>query len=774
MEEMPAAKSPPDDERRAFTPRALALGLLSALFICGYTFYNDFQMRQTDFIGTTVPYSVYAALFLLLVFLNPLLRLARRSKVLHASLGVLILLFAGSVAALLSYLTGSHAPWMICACWALSAAAFWAKSGRSPLRPFAAGEIVLMLAMSLAACALPASGLMQYLPHMLVMPQELGKTYGPWQRGQPLRHVNEGNPNLFPEENEKGNVYTDYVQGQNTDKTSNRLPPLAETPFGEWLEMARDKFQTHSREVPWEAWVRPLKTWFPVIIVSLVFVLCMARVVHVQWSQHEQLAYPIAEFGAGLLRRDLGRAWSDVFYKRSFWIAFGVVTAYHIINGWHLYDPRMVDIPLQWDLQGVVRNSAWYLNSRDYRELFVANRIYLSVAAFCYFLPTDVSLSMGLCMPLFMVSSNVGHAFGVEVTAGERVYLQWGAVLAMGAMIIFLGRRYYLALAFRAAGFKSAEAVDGGAVWALRMLALSGAMFVVLLMGLGLDWFLALFLAVALGVIQMVVMRVSAETGLPYIMAQVYPVNLSSAFLGPASLGPRGLYFMATLTNLYTMDTREWLGPYAINAFRLGDFFGVRRGRLAVVMTAVLVIGFFAAGAAALYVIYDQGAMADNWGTVHVNQHSVVYVVGKDVEKLKREDKLERSAEASGFERLSPELRRTKPVARNLVLIGAGLVIVNGMFRLRFIGWPIHPVVFLFVGTWGFSNFVWSFLAGWLVKGLVLRIGGGKVYQNLKPVFIGIIIADLVGVVLVGAFGAARYFWLDQAPKMYAAFPMRK
>jgi uncharacterized membrane protein YGL010W len=53
-------------------------------------------------------------------------------------------------------------------------------------------------------------------------------------------------------------------------------------------------------------------------------------------------------------------------------------------------------------------------------------------------------------------------------------------------------------------------------------------------------------------------------------------------------------------------------------------------------------------------------------------------------------------------------------------------------------------VLFLVWGTYP-ANGCWSsFLLGWAIKGAVVRFGGGKVYQKLKPVFIGMIAGELL------------------------------
>lgn len=40
--------------------------------------------------------------------------------------------------------------------------------------------------------------------------------------------------------------------------------------------------------------------------------------------------------------------------------------------------------------------------------------------------------------------------------------------------------------------------------------------------------------------------------------------------------------------------------------------------------------------------------------------------------------------------------------------------------------------------------FVGGFFVAWLVKFLVLRYGGGKIYQSAKPLFVGLVVGEVI------------------------------
>jgi hypothetical protein len=81
------------------TARALIIGFLGAFFIAGFTYFNNFVLRQTPLFGHFLPPTVFGIL-LLLILLNPLLRYLGRDKTFQPREFVLVLamcLVAGGI-----------------------------------------------------------------------------------------------------------------------------------------------------------------------------------------------------------------------------------------------------------------------------------------------------------------------------------------------------------------------------------------------------------------------------------------------------------------------------------------------------------------------------------------------------------------------------------------------------------------------------------------------------------------------------------------------------
>jgi len=98
-------------------------------------------------------------------------------------------------------------------------------------------------------------------------------------------------------------------------------------------------------------------------------------------------------------------------------------------------------------------------------------------------------------------------------------------------------------------------------------------------------------------------------------------------------------------------------------------------------------------------------------------------------------------------------------------------VLLLSTLRLHVPWWPVHPIIFC---AWsGFAGYVlaWSFVIGGVLKMIVMRFGGSKCYQFLKPMFIGLIAGDLIAGLMVIVVGGIYYAVTGEPPKSYYVLP---
>ena len=63
--------------------------------------------------------------------------------------------------------------------------------------------------------------------------------------------------------------------------------------------------------------------------------------------------------------------------------------------------------------------------------------------------------------------------------------------------------------------------------------------------------------------------------------------------------------------------------------------------------------------------------------------------------------------------------------------------------RHYFLWWPLHPIGFPIATTW-VTNQIWvSVFLVWLLKTILLKYGGSRLYQRIQPFFLGLILGNI-------------------------------
>ncbi|MGA1199981.1 MAG: DUF6784 domain-containing protein, partial [Candidatus Latescibacterota bacterium] len=80
-------------------------------------------------------------------------------------------------------------------------------------------------------------------------------------------------------------------------------------------------------------------------------------------------------------------------------------------------------------------------------------------------------------------------------------------------------------------------------------------------------------------------------------------------------------------------------------------------------------------------------------------------------------------------------------------LIGSGVMAALIFLRHRFVWWPLHPVGLAVSGTHLLRHISFTIFLTWLIKLVVLKIGGPSIYRKSQPLFIGLLVGYVMGVV---------------------------
>jgi len=64
-----------------------------------------------------------------------------------------------------------------------------------------------------------------------------------------------------------------------------------------------------------------------------------------------------------------------------------------------------------------------------------------------------------------------------------------------------------------------------------------------------------------------------------------------------------------------------------------------------------------------------------------------------------------------------------------------------------------------------------AFLVGWFIKVVVVKYGGRGTYQRVKPVMLGLIAGEILGVVFPMLIGVVYYLITGDQPKAFRILP---
>ena len=575
------------------------------------------------------------------------------------------------------------------------------------LRP---GEIAVVYCMLLVAAMLSSHGLMQRL-----LPTLIGANYyaDPGNRWEDL---------FFP-----------YVQPWMVpwDPGAGAHQFVA-TAFYEGLR--------EGEHLPWRAWIEPLGAWMILVLAIFSAFFFLATIMRRQWSENERLSYPLVQLPVEMIREQPGRSFLS---NPLTWIGFAIPTIVYGINGLHNWKPSLPELNL-----AIFIND--YLKDRPWSDIswFMA---YISPGAvgFFYLLPLELLLSFWVFLLLAKAQDVIVSALALPAVnaqhAGANGYMAYQTTGAYLMLVIYLGvvawphLRGVLRRAVGAGGPEGREEMVPyrAAVWGL-LLALVVPVLWLVQSGMSIAYALLVIL-VYLFVEAIVMARGCAEGGLPMAEGCFTPMDISALAVPQIALGPRNLTSSAFFDAIFTRDLRGILLTAFLDGQRLGDDTGVRRRTLAWVFAIAVLVTIPVAAFIQLSLPYHRGALV---------LYDYMYQ-GNNVQFFR-----ENSAWLQGE---NPHLSG----ALASFIAGGAITAVLAAMRVRYVGWPFHPLGYVLSTSWTVLTFWFPMLIAWVTKSLVVRYGGMRLYGRLRPLFLGMIFGEFTAAVM---WTLIAVFWHVRAP----------
>lgn len=531
-------------------------------------------------------------------------------------------------------------------------------------------------------------------------------------------------------------------------------------------------------EIPWDAWWPTMSLWGGITLALALATVCLALIVHRQWSRNELLSYPIARFVEEWTVQEPGSKWPTITCTKIFWVGFAIVLGIRLLNGSAHWNNALPSLDLRLDFRPLL---ALFPNAR---QVPLVNGVFHweimpAVIGFAFFLDSRISFSLGLTNLFWVVMGSMLVANGIALDASylgaERANLiRFGAYLGIVVMIVYTGRRYYREVFLSAIGMRRGTEVPSYACWAARGFVGAVILAVWGLQTAGLTPLWAAMITLLILIIFLVMSRIVAESGLFFMQPYWMPAGIMVALLGFEAMGPTQYIVLAVASVLLAGDPRTTLMPFLVNGLKLihprDDATSQQSpGRGGICLLVMVVLSFVVAGMVTLYWQYNVGFnRSDPWAFEWLPVMPFDQL-NRNLAELASRGDLSRVVDATaetGWGAWAPQSG-----AIWWAVTGGVLVLVFATARLRFTWWPFHPIIFLVWGTYPISLFGGSFLLGWAIKEGVVRTMGARGFHQVKPLMVGLVAAEVMAALIWALISLFYYLRTGLSPETYFVFP---
>ncbi len=482
--------------------------------------------------------------------------------------------------------------------------------------------------------------------------------------------------------------------------------------------------------VPWKGWLYPLGMW--TILMSLMFFtgMCLVSMFRRQWADRERLRFPLLLLPISLVEKEAPGSHVPFFRNPLVWIAFVIVFTHHTLNVLNAYNPSVSALKDAYRIGAIFTEAPW--TAYNTVRFFYRPQ----VMGLAYFVSPDLLFCTWFSFLMQPTATVFADVFGLRQDPSFPYQFEQGsgAYLAMLIVLVWVGRHQLARIARKAiTGDPAIDDSDERIPYRLSFFGAIGG-FIAIIIWSHFSGFSPTFsipyVLLLLG-FGLVYSRVRAEGGIPTVWA--FPFNQHKVMMLNI-IGTRHMIRRGDPSDLVMLGSYSWMGRgyftsqmgYQIENEALADHFDIRSRKFALMGVFAFVVGCVVAYWVTLNSYYKFGAVTLGGGTT---------AGGGNVSNA-------RSCwtEIAGYIDNPSSLHRNRTIA---VSVGALVTLIMVALRFYWLQSPFHPLGWAIALNYGYA--LWSnFMLVWIIKSAVQRLGGARLYRQLMPFFLGLVIADLV------------------------------
>ena len=457
-------------------------------------------------------------------------------------------------------------------------------------------------------------------------------------------------------------------------------------------------------------WLPPVIAWSGFVIALWMVLLSLSVLLRKQWTENEKLSYPIVQLPIAMTYQP-----RQFFTNRWMWLGFAISGGITLINGLHYINPSIPYL-------NVKNQTLARFNTKPWNAMGPLRvSFYPFIIGLMFFTPLDLSFSCWFFYIVGRLQRILGSAVGMQNVYPFEQSI--GAWVAFGLTSVWIGRRYYFRIIHHI--FSRQQLIDDSRepikYQLAFLIAIVGMIFLTLFCfyaGMS-SWVIVLFFLIYFPMV-IAITRSRAEIGPPvHTLIYVDPGRTLVTTLGTRLLGPANL---TVLTYLYPLNRcfRTNPMPSELEAFRIAERTGIGYRQMLIGIAVAIVFGIFFTFWIYLHVMYDLGATnkARGWigymGWETFNRLQTWLVHPRDPN----------TAEMGG------------------IATGFFFTVFLMIMKVRFLWWPFHPGGYVLTTGGGLGRSWFAVFTSWLIKFIILKTGGVRLYRKAVPAFMGLILGD--------------------------------
>ncbi|HIE29420.1 TPA: hypothetical protein EYP66_19295 [Candidatus Poribacteria bacterium] len=515
---------------------------------------------------------------------------------------------------------------------------------------------------------------------------------------------------LATAENEWKELFFEYIPRWLVNSNQEALKTYSEGGASLYLENLRP-------------WLLPWFSWGIFTFALILCMLCSTIILSRRWTVEERLSYPIIQ-----LPLEMSNQNTPFFRRGNLWVGFSIGFGMAAINGLHFFFPAVPTI-------GRPFNVGQYFNQKPWNAMgWMPIAVQPFAIGLGFFMPVDLSFSCWFFYLFWKAERIIASILGL-ISLPEFPYINEqtsGAYIGLAIVALFMARRHLLAVFKLCLRAKSKENKNYQIAFAGLVF---GAIIIILFCsqaGMSLKMVVLFFtlyflLSIAIG-------RIRAELGSPvHDLHFAGPDLVISSVFGTRGFSKSGLTLMSFFW-FFNRAYRSHPMPCILEGFKLGERTQANELKLALVVIVATVVSIITGIFAYLHFAYRFGGKF--WYAY------------------------------APFNRLAHWFKfPVEPsIAKGTAFFsGIGTVVLLMIVRMRFVWWPFHPVGYAVSSSWAMNPFWFSIFISWLIKSIILKTAGLKVYRDNIPLFLGLILGEFLAdsiVSIAGTLeGVGTYIW---------------